>query len=433
MITIPKTSNLIFCFIPILFCLNSCSSTPLDWPPSIDNAEIFIIGPVYDPSENGSYRYPRLLNQAISELISDQGRSPFRQEPGKTLQIRHINWLLHQKEILKNWKRIYQDSKSNPGSISNSELTKIIRILHQEAEEEEETYKNGNYFLIIRLVPPSSTTPEQLQLEGYRLVFFSIDELDANLFQISVNIKNKKPVAELKKTLQSLIFTGDLSSPSFGTMGFSLVKGGCYHIGDSKSRETCVDDFYLAKFPVTQNQWKQVMTYNPSLNKTDGRLPVDNVSWTDTQVFMDKLADLTGFEYRLPTEQEWEYACRNRGTNNRYGTSSGKISHDQANYFGMATTDKWSGSSPTGAFPANQLGLFDMSGNVWEWMQNHYSGDSDQGVFSRFLNKILSRNDNRVIRGGSFDSNPNELGCLYRKYAGSSIRSADIGFRLILE
>lgn len=133
--------------------------------------------------------------------------------------------------------------------------------------------------------------------------------------------------------------------------------------------EKAEGDFYLCKFEVTQRLWKEVMGENPSEMQGDN-LPVEQVSWNDCQTFLSRLNELTGKTYRLPTEAEWEYACR-----------GGKLSKGYA-YAGSDDIDKvawYDGNSdgrthPVGQKMPNEIGLYDMSGNVWEWCQDMHEG-----------------------------------------------------------
>jgi formylglycine-generating enzyme len=169
-------------------------------------------------------------------------------------------------------------------------------------------------------------------------------------------------------------------------MEMVLVKGGCYKMGDTFGdgadderpvHEVCVRDFYIGKYLVTQMQWTGTMGTNPSREPTCGMTcPVENVSWNDVQEFISKLSQRTGKAYRLPTEAEWEYAARSGGKNEQWaGTSSEKELREYAWYYNDSTYQ----SHPVGSKKPNGLGLYDMTGNVWEWMSDWY----DDGYYAK--------------------------------------------------
>jgi eukaryotic-like serine/threonine-protein kinase len=167
--------------------------------------------------------------------------------------------------------------------------------------------------------------------------------------------------------------------------------------------------FYMGRFVVTQAQWQAVMGNNPSNFKGENR-PVETVSWNDAQAFCKKLSQQTGRTYRLPSEAEWEYACR-AGTTTPFHFGP-TITPELANYFGDFTygsgpKGQYRGqTTPVGSFAANQFGLYDMHGNVWEWCLDHghksYSGaPTDGSAWVENGNSSL-----RVMRGGSWLNNP---------------------------
>lgn len=205
---------------------------------------------------------------------------------------------------------------------------------------------------------------------------------------------------------------------------------------EETQHEVTVSGFFMGKYEVTQAQWKAVMGIdnNPSKFKGDNR-PVENVSWNKAQEFITKLNKQTGKTYRLPTEAEWEYACR-AGTETVFNTGK-NITTDQANYDGQypyadypkgmyreCTTD-------AGTFEPNAWGLYDMHGNVWEWCSDWYeeeyytnSPDTDP--------KGPASGEFRVIRGGSWFSGA--VMCRSaRRYSQYPTNTKNyLGFRLVI-
>jgi formylglycine-generating enzyme required for sulfatase activity len=160
------------------------------------------------------------------------------------------------------------------------------------------------------------------------------------------------------------------------------VKGGCYkmgNVGDESTQnekpvhEVCVKDFLIGTYLVTQAQWISVMGKNPSGHRDCGEnCPVENVSWNDVQEFIRKLNERTKKLYRLPTEAEWEYAARSGGKNEKWaGTNDEKELGDYAWYLNNAKYV----SHPVGKKKPNGIGLYDMTGNVWEWVSDWYAED----------------------------------------------------------
>ncbi len=145
---------------------------------------------------------------------------------------------------------------------------------------------------------------------------------------------------------------------------------------ETPHKVTLTKGFYMGVYTVTQEQWKELMGDNPSIFKGEKNLPVDNVSWNDCQEFLKKLQEKDKKAYRLPTEAEWEYACRAGTTTPFYFGET--ISTDQANYNGNGTYGngkkgvRRGKTTPVGSFPANAWGLHDMHGNVWQWCQDWY-------------------------------------------------------------
>ena len=173
---------------------------------------------------------------------------------------------------------------------------------------------------------------------------------------------------------------------------------------EKQHRVTLSQGFYLGMHAVTQAQWQAVMGDNPSSFKGKNR-PVEQVSWDDCQEFLTKLSQRDGKRYGLPTEAEWEYACR-AGTTTpfHFGVT---IATEQANYNGNYPYNKGTKgidreqTTPVGSFPPNAWGLFDMHGNVWEWCQDEYR------PYGQINTKNILEIENmdeiaRVLRGGSW-------------------------------
>ncbi len=191
-------------------------------------------------------------------------------------------------------------------------------------------------------------------------------------------------------------------------------------------RVTLTNDYYIGKYEVTQALWKAVMGNNPSHFKGDN-LPVEQVSWNDCQEFISKLNRITGKTFRLPTEAEWEYAARGGNKSRGYQYSGSNNLSDVAWY------DDNSGNKPhaVGTKQANELGIYDMSGNAWEWCQDRYGKyNSSSQVNPTGAN---SGSDAPVRRGGYWSSDAGICRSSFRIGNLSPDASGwDVGLRLVL-
>ena len=202
-----------------------------------------------------------------------------------------------------------------------------------------------------------------------------------------------------------------------------LIPSGKFMMGDpGKDHEVVItNSFYLGKHEVTQEQWKKVMGNNPSIKTKGLTLPVTDVSWNDCQEFIRRLNEKTNGGYRLPTEAEWEYACRAK-TTTKYSFGD-TITKSDANYGGAAGAT----IKQVGGYKPNGFGLYDMHGNVWEWCSDWYGRYSSDAE----INPIgpLS-GTTRVLRGGSFNDSDSYFRSSYRIYVDPSHRPFDSGLRL---
>jgi formylglycine-generating enzyme required for sulfatase activity len=184
--------------------------------------------------------------------------------------------------------------------------------------------------------------------------------------------------------------------------------------------------FYIGRYEVTQEQYQQVMGENPSRFKGLD-LPVDSFGWNDAQAFCKKASDKTGATVRLPTEAEWEYACR-AGTETTYCSGDEESDLDRVGWYD-GNSGLW--THPVGQKAPNAWGVFDMLGNVDEWCEddlheNYCGAPSDGQAWND-----LPRNDKHVVRGGSMDDGPQRCRSAYRR--GYSFPYVSFGFRVVVQ
>lgn len=206
------------------------------------------------------------------------------------------------------------------------------------------------------------------------------------------------------------------------TMGATSEQGSDANEDEKPAHEVTLSDYYIGQTEVTQALWKVVMGSNPS-NFARDNLPVESVSWNDCQVFIQKLNQLTGKQFRLPTEAEWEYAARGGRKSRGYKYAGG-------NNIGLVA---WCGDNSgnrthtVATKQANELGVYDMSGNVEEWCSDWYDGyqSSSQSDPQR-----PSLGSCRVNRGGSCYCNAGDCRVSYRFFGIPDFRYNDLGLRL---
>lgn len=200
-----------------------------------------------------------------------------------------------------------------------------------------------------------------------------------------------------------------------------------------RHKVTLTRGFYMGVHLVTQEQWQEVMGKNPSQFTGEQNLPVDTVSWRNCQEFIKKLQEKEPDKraYRLPTEAEWEYACR-AGTTTPFHVGD-TISTSQANYdgsfaYGGGTRGINRGkTTPVGTFPANAWGLHDMHGNLWQWCQDIYG---DYPKTDATDPQGADKGDVRVIRGGTWYFGPSFCRSASRDGCSAGISDRYYGFRL---
>ncbi|MBM4284603.1 MAG: formylglycine-generating enzyme family protein [Deltaproteobacteria bacterium] len=251
------------------------------------------------------------------------------------------------------------------------------------------------------------------------------------LIGISAGLALLALIAELRATTPPQTLTNSVG------MKFVLIPAGTFQMGSEKGESGRLDNeeqhqvtisrpFYLQTTEVTQGQWQQVMGHNPAkFNQNGDDSPVERVSWDDAQAFLAKLNQMekTG-QYRLPTEAEWEYACR------AGGAARFSFGNDGAKLGEYAWYDQNSGgrTHPVGQLKPNAWGLYDMHGNVWEWCQDWY-GEYAAGPVTDPRGPSSGRF--RVLRGGSwYLASQAFFRCAHRHRDRPTLRSDLVGFRV---
>ena len=208
------------------------------------------------------------------------------------------------------------------------------------------------------------------------------------------------------------------------TMGATSEQGSDAYSDERPTHQVTLSDYYIGETEVMQELWKAVMGSNPSYF-SGTNLPVECVSWNDCQTFITKLNQLTGKNFRLPTEAEWEYAARGGQKSRGYKYAGSNALSDVAWYLDNSSLK----THPVKQKQANELGLYDMSGNVWEWCQDWYGSYSSNAQTSP---TGPSSGAYRVFRGGSWFNSASYCRVAYRGYHSSGFRYYILGFRVVL-
>lgn len=216
-------------------------------------------------------------------------------------------------------------------------------------------------------------------------------------------------------------------------MEFVLIPAGCFQMGDTWGdgtkmeqpvHEVCLKSFYMGRFEVTQEQYQKITGKNPASFNKGGRFPVESVSWIASQEFIGLLNRGGAITYRLPTEAEWEYAAK-AGTREIY--SGGDNPDIGAWHLGNSS----GATHPVGELRANAFGLYDMSGNVWEWCSDWYGAEYYKGSPKNSPTGPAS-GVGRIIRGGGWDTSLRKLRVVTRDSYAEKRFSTNLGFRLVL-
>ena len=234
------------------------------------------------------------------------------------------------------------------------------------------------------------------------------EESKGKEFQFEIVTVNNRGQEVSRKPGKSYQKVADLGNDV--NLEMVYIPGGSFQMGSSENsseqpvHQVTVQPFYMGKYPITQAQWEAVMGNNPS-NFKGAKRPVENVNWNEAVEFCRKLSENTGKTYRLPSEAEWEYACRAGTTTPFYfgdTITPDLVNYDGNNPYGAAPKGLYrQQTTDVGSFPPNSFGLYDMHGNVWEWCSDKWHDNySDAPIDGSSWE--TGGDNNRVRRGGSW-------------------------------
>lgn len=235
---------------------------------------------------------------------------------------------------------------------------------------------------------------------------------------------NSMTTAQKLRIIANLVNNMVYVSGGTFTMGATSEQGINAYDEEKPAHRVTLASYYIGKYEVTQAEWKAVMDSNPSKFKGDN-LPVEHVNWNDCQEFIRKLNSLTGKNFRLPTEAEWEFAARGGNNSRGYKYSGSNDIHSVAWYSGNSN-DR---THPVGRKSLNELGLYDMSGNVLEWCQDWYGSYSSS---SQTNSTGPVSDSHRVIRGGAWSTDAKKCRVSLRYDITPGLRCKFLGLRLAL-
>jgi formylglycine-generating enzyme required for sulfatase activity len=284
--------------------------------------------------------------------------------------------------------------------------------------------------------PPSQQGGKaDVSQHNQELILLSIPGTQSFKFEVITLDANGREINCFQGQAQSLI--EELNSV---VLEMVVVPGGTFSMGSSERKPlpnelpahwVTVKPFLMSRYPVTKEQWKEIaklpkvhqeLKLRPSIRGGSNH-PVVEISWNEAIEFCNRLTQSTGYQYRLPTEAEWEYACR-AGTTTpfHFGTT---ITSALACYNAEKTVQ-------VGSFPfANAFGLSDMHGNIWEWCQDHWHDNYNEAPTTGTAWLDSDKNQNRLIRGGSWRNEARLCRSTSRMFDNTDSKSSNIGFRIV--
>ena len=261
----------------------------------------------------------------------------------------------------------------------------------------------------------------KLNAEGYESLSKTIQvNSSSRLFSFTM----KKKENQLPPVIQNLVNNMVCIEGGTFTMGATPEQGSDADSEEKPAHKVTLSSFSIGKYEVTQEEWQAVMGNNPSYFKGAKR-PVEQVSWDECQIFIQKLNSMTGKRFRLPTEAEWEYAARDGNKNIGYKYAGG----DNLDRVAWYSSNSGFYSHDVGQKYPNKLGLYDMSGNVWEWCQDWYGSYSSNNEANP---SGPSSGPYHVYRGGSWGGASGACRVSFRSISSPGSSSFVLGLRIAL-
>ena len=297
----------------------------------------------------------------------------------------------------------------------------------QTIQEAKTLVSQGNTSRALNMLKRAQNIPELKECPNYSRLADEIRSIESRQpsFSSEKTTVNGEPAERF--TVNGVTFTMVAVKGGAFQMGATAEQGSDAYSDEKPAHSVTLSDYYIGQMEVTQALWQAVMGSNPSKWKGDN-LPVERVSWNDCQQFITKLNQLTGKKFRLPTEAEWEYAARG-GSKSRGYKYAGSNDIGSVAWYGGNIGSK---THPVGQKQANELGIYDMAGNVLEWCQDWY-GSYSSGAQTNPTGP--SSASDRVLRGGSWYSIAWGCRVSCRSYSSPDRRDDrynDLGLRLAL-
>lgn len=271
--------------------------------------------------------------------------------------------------------------------------------------------------------PSSEPKPNGKKSRGmWRVILIIVAILVLLGITILINLDSKPSIAEVE--VNGVKFNMISVDGGTFTMGATSEQGSDYDSDEQPTHQVTLSDYYIGETEVTQELWEAVMGNNPSCFTGNSRLPVEEVSWNDCQTFIQELNRLTGKQFRLPTEAEWEFAARGGNYSNGYKYSGSNRIDDVAWYGGNSgyMTHEVATCTP------NELGIYDMSGNVYEWCSDWYG---DYSSSSQTDPSDPADGSCRVYRGGNWGGDATYCRVSNRDFCVPDYQGYSFGFRLV--